>query len=473
MKSNSGNFQSPIEENNSLLVLTTCLISHTLILASENSNLMKENLRITREYEVYRARHPQRVGVKHGKAYELKQLNEKELSDNSTIEQSLDPPKKIGAQRGHQKQIRKKCESFHKTIFVNIDHCPECGLGELSRIQEVRERYVDDIPPQRPITTRYVIERRYCRHCKRMVEGEVTDALPHARIGLNAMFIVVWLKVGLRLTVSAIPQVLKKLCGLTLSEGEVIKICDLISEALGPYYDELIDEVRTAEARYMDETSWREQGKTIWMWAFVVKGVTLYKIAHSKGHEVPLEVLGPDPTGVDIHDRWGAYNILAEKTGNRPQQLCWFHILGDTKEIAQICGEEGKLFHIDMKSIFKKAKDFDHKGTAEDVEKLIKEVASVLNRKFVSMKCKKFARKILKERDKLFVFVTNPEVDGTNNRAERAVRPYVVLRKVSGGTKSPKGTKNLEVLASAIQTCRMNGTDLVEKGRDLLITSDH
>jgi len=63
--------------------------------------------------------------------------------------------------------------------------------------------------PLRPITTRYIIERMYCRHCKRMVEGEVNDALPHARIGLNTMFIVVWLKVGLRLTVSAIPQVLK------------------------------------------------------------------------------------------------------------------------------------------------------------------------------------------------------------------------------------------------------------------------
>ena len=223
----------------------------------------------------------------------------------------------------------------------------------------------------------------------------------------------------------------------------------------------------------MDETSWRENGKTIWMWAFVVKGVTLYRIAHSRGHDVPLEVLGPNPTGVDIHDRWAPYNILAQKTGNRPQQLCWFHILGDTKEIAQICGEEGKLFHTDMKDIFKKANDFNHNGSTEDVEQLVKEVESVLNRNFVSMKCKKFARKILKERDKLFVFVTNPEVDGTNNRAERAVRPNVVLRKVSGGTKSPKGTKNLEVLSSAIQTCRMNGTDLVEIGRDLISTSDH
>jgi len=468
MSKNTDSFQTISDENHSLRVLITCLITHYLLIEIELSKLQAENLRISREYEIYRARHPQRVGVKHGKAYELKQLEKEEI-----VDQSIKTPRKIGAQIGHTKQIRKKCENFDKTVFVNIDHCPDCGSEELSRTQEVREKYVEDIPPQRSFTTRYVIERRYCRNCKRLVEGEVTDALPHARIGLNAMFIVVWLKVGLRLTVSAIPQVLKKICGLTLSEGEVIKICDLISEALGPYYDELISEVRTADARYMDETSWREQGKTIWMWAFVVKGVTLYKIAHSRGHEVPLEVLGPGPNGVDIHDRWAPYNILAQKTGNRPQQLCWFHILGDTKEIAQICGEEGKQFHTDMKCIFKKAKDFNHNGTTEDVEQLIREVEAVLNRNFVSMRCKKFANKILKERDKLFIFVTNPDVDGTNNRAERAVRPNVVLRKVTGGTKSPKGTKNLEVLASAIQTCRMNGTDLVEKGRDLISTSSN
>ena len=205
MSENLGNFQTISDENNSLRALITILITHYLLIEDEFTKLQKENLRISREYEIYRARHPQRVGVKHGKAYELKQLKEED-----TIDQSLMSHKKIGAQIGHQKQIREKNESFDKTIFINIDQCPECGSRELSNIQEVRERYVEDIPPQYPLTTRYLIERRYCRHCKRMIEGEVTGALPHARIGLNTMFIVVWLKVGLRLTVSAIPQVLKK-----------------------------------------------------------------------------------------------------------------------------------------------------------------------------------------------------------------------------------------------------------------------
>ena len=205
MREKEGCFQSISEENNSLRAIITTLITHYFIIESEYSKLQKENQRISREYELYRARHPQRVGVKHGKAYELKQLEEEE-----TLNHSLEPPRKIGAQIGHQKQIRTKNESFDKTIFISIDHCPKCGSRELSNIQEVRERYVEDIPPQHTLITRYMIERRYCRSCNRMIEGEVTDALPHARIGLNTMFIVVWLKVGLRLTVSAIPQVLKK-----------------------------------------------------------------------------------------------------------------------------------------------------------------------------------------------------------------------------------------------------------------------
>ena len=117
------------------------------------------------------------------------------------------------------------------------------------------------------------------------------------------------------------------------------------------------------------------------------------------------------------------------------------YILGDSKEIAQICGDEGKQFHVDMKRILKRSNDYNRRGTTEDAEHFAKEVESVLNLNFASMRLKKFACKIFKERDKLLVFVTNPEGDGTNNRAERAVRPNVVLRKVSRGPNHLWGQK--------------------------------
>lgn len=472
MNQSSSSIQDLIDENRSLKMTISILVACYVILEDKYDQLQKENEIIIQEFEEYRIRHPQHVGVKHGKAYNLK-LDQVDRSEGTDIDTGSKPSKKIGAQPGHKKQVREKPEVFQREVDVDIDECPYCGLDDLSDIQEERYRFIDDIPLQSPITTKYSIKRRYCPHCKKIVEGIVTDALPHARIGLNTMFIVVWMKIGLRLTVSAIPQVLEKMCGLTISEGEVINMCNLIAQALGPYYDELIEEVRNAQARYMDETSWNEQGQRIWMWTFVIKGVTLYKIAQSRGHEVPLEVLGTNPSGVDIHDRFGAYNVLAQKTGNRPQQLCWFHLLGDTKELAEMCGEEGKQIHSSMKTIFQRANEFDHKATESEVQSLVIELESALNKEFSSLRCDKFARKILKQREKLFTFTTNPEVEGTNNKAERAVRPYVVMRKISGGTKSPRGTRNIEVLASAIQTCKLNGTDIVEKGQELILTSRH
>jgi hypothetical protein len=83
-----------------------------------------------------------------------------------------------------------------------------------------------------------------------------------------------------------------------------------------------------------------------------------------------------------------------------------------------------------LKEIFHAAKEFEHSGTQDDVENLCEKLGLVLDRDFSKLKCGKFAKTIFKERDKLFQFVTKPDVDGTNNRAERAIRPNVVYRKI-------------------------------------------
>ena len=284
------------------------------------------------------------------------------------------------------------------------------------------------------------------------------------------MLVVVWLKIGMRLTEEAIPQILEQLCGIRISEGEVSHICTLIAKEFGEYYDQLEVEVREANARYIDETSWRQNGDNLWMWAFVTKGVALYKIAKGRDHTVPLDVLGECPNGIDVHDRFRVYDKLKTLTGNRPQQLCWFHILGDSKELAEIYGNEGVTLHTGLKGIFDEANAFEHSGSQEDVEQLYEKLGYVLEQDFSNSKCKKFARSILKHQDQLFLFVTNPDVDGTNNRAERAIRAHVVYRKISGGTRSPEGTKRYATLGSVLQTLKMNGHNFISKGLEIIQT---
>jgi hypothetical protein len=57
----------------------------------------------------------------------------------------------------------------------------------------------------------------------------------------------------------------------------------------------------------------------------------------------------------------------------------------------------------------------------------------------------------------LFVFVAFPGVPSHNNLAERSVRPLVIARKISGGTRSPKGSSTRMGLASLFGTWMAQG----------------
>lgn len=421
--------------------------------------IRKEKEKIEEEYEEYKARHPETVGVKHGKPYFIKSSTKSAKS------------KKPGARKGHKPYFRPMPKQIDKIRRVPVEVCPECGGTELSeKVQEIRERTYEDIPLCRPIAIRLEIERKYCGTCKRLVEAPVTTVLPGARLSLRVMLVAVWLKIGLRMTEEAIPKLLHRLYGLKISEGEVIHILTQVAKAFGPYYEQLIQDIRNAPARHIDETSWRIDGENVWLWAFVTKGEALYKIASTRGHEVPEEVLGKKHNGVDIHDRFSAYKALAKKSGN-PQQDCWSHIINDTKELAQFYGEEGEHIHQVIKRIYKRAKAYDHKGTDEDIEKLFRDMADELNRPYKSMHCHKFVVNLLKEKDNLFEFVKNPDVDGTNNAVERALRHAVVARKVNGGNRSDRGARIYEVLLSIIQTLHLNGQNLLVHGPQILLTS--
>jgi hypothetical protein len=271
------------------------------------------------------------------------------------------------------------------------------------------------------------------------------------------------------MTEEAIPEVLYRLFGLKICEGEVIHILSQVAKAFGPYYEQLIQDIRNAPVRYIDETTWRINGENVYLWAFVTKWEAVYKIAASRGHEIPLGVLKKH-NGVDVHDRFSAYKTLAMNTKNL-QQDCWTHIINNAEELAKFYGEEGEYIHRVLKKTYESAKAYDHKGTDKDIKKLFQNMKYGLNIPYKSQHCHKFVVNLLKEKDNLFEFVKNPYVDGTNNIAERAIRPPVTARKISGGNRSQNGSKNYEILLSVVQTLHQNGKNLVEYGHEILLTS--
>jgi transposase len=98
-------------------------------------------------------------------------------------------------------------------------------------------------------------------------------------------------------------------------------------------------------------------------------------------------------------------------------------------------------------------------------------MVEMLDRPYQSQYCYRFVVNLLLEKENLFEFVKNPEVDGTNSAAERAIRPSVIARKISGGGRSYAGAKNYEVLLSVVQTLHQNEKNLLDHGSAIVLTS--
>ena len=64
---------------------------------------------------------------------------------------------------------------------------------------------------------------------------------------------------------------------------------------------------------------------------------------------------------------------------------------------------------------------------------------------------------LLNDWEAIFQVLSHPELPLTNNAAERALRHWVILRKLSLGTRTAVGSRVVALLASVIDTCRQRG----------------
>ena len=82
--------------------------------------------------------------------------------------------------------------------------------------------------------------------------------------------------------------------------------------------------------------------------------------------------------------------------------------------------------------------------------------------------CGTLAKRLLRHQDEMFQFVLHPEVSANNNLAERSLRPHVIARKISGGTRSDAGTATRMALASLVSTWLARGLNPYDECLSLL-----
>jgi transposase len=376
--------------------------------------------------------------------------------------------KKPGRKPGHPGSHRQRPTQADEIIEVSLEDCPHCH-GTLEDMHTC-EQYVEEVIPAQTKVICYRTYRGYCPHCQRTVESRHPDQIPHRMIGSRALLTAAQLKHELGVPYRKTASVMKRLCGLSITPGALVQQMSDLAGWLKPEYEAIQSAIRQSSSVNVDETGWRLDGKSCWLWAFTNDSFTIYAVNPSRGHQVVLQQLGEDYAGTVISDFYTAYNPLPYR-----QQKCLVHLLRELSKCAPGNTEEYAAFHKKLTRLLRdslrlkqRVSDLPQDVFDRRLKRIHHRLAELAGATYETHDCQRLAKRLSKHAHQLFTFLEQMDVESDNNRAERAIRPAVVTRKISGGNRSPKGTEALGIITSVIQTCKQQDRDFVEVGLDVI-----
>ena len=371
--------------------------------------------------------------------------------------------KSPGREAGHEGAHRAPPSHIDQTRTHRAAHCPDCG-GALRRCAQRRSRYIEDIPPDlQPVVTEHVIHRDWCAHCRKHVEPVVPDALPGATIGHRTLVLSAWLHYGLGNTLSQIVEVFNHHLRMKLTPGGMIAMWHRLAERLYPWYEQIQREALRGAVLHADETGWRVNGKTHWLWCFSGPELTYYMIDRSRGQPALMKFFAETFDGTLVSDFWGAYNAV--RCGQR--QMCLVHLLRDLENVEHYKKADGdwpefaatlRRLLRDAIRLWKREKVPDHEHASKRA-RLTRRLDALIDGGWQHPDARRLIKRLRRHRDDLFTFLDVPgkEVPFENNHAERAIRPAVILRKNSYANRSDRGARTQAVLMSIHRTLKQRG----------------
>lgn len=363
-------------------------------------------------------------------------------------------------------------------------HCPHCGQGGCFTDRQPLVQYIEEIPTVRPKVTRLVTWEALCTQCRKPVRSthplqvSLASGAAGVHLGARAQAVVVELNKTHHLTVRKSCHILHDLFGLSLSPGGLIKTTHRLAKRLQPQYEQLALQLRRSSVVHADETSWWVGGPGWWLWVFCRADITFYLVIKNRGRAVVNAIL--DEPVIDVESAIVSQNspwaqlpqskpyggvlvsdCLAIYDDSTPhQQKCYSHHLKAVKEAIQQHPHQGEGFLLEVRALLKAALTLKKCQAALTAECYAQERSALEARADQLLATpraepheQRVHNRLSKQRDHLFTFLHHPEVDATNNLAERQLRPAVIARKLSCGNKTDAGAVTWQVLNSLAATC--------------------
>jgi transposase len=411
----------------------------------------------------------------------ISELEAKKTPPPPFVKANVPPrPAKPRRKRAPQYNQARRCEEPSVVVEHPITTCPDCG-SRLGGVHMGRSRQVIDLPPPPAVVvTEHQVQRGWCSACARWQDAPVDlsgQTLGQGRLGVGIASLVAHLRTSLRVPLRSIQRYLADLHGLRVSVGELVELLHRIAAHGSPAVQQIRETARQRPVVHADETGWREAGHNGYAWMLATPAGERYvERDPSRAGAVANRLLGDNVTGVLVTDFYAGYN---DTPGGRHQR-CWVHLLRDAHLLGEahaaerrLVGLETRLWVAALQAVGQRVRQLVSHPPPDPPQRQRQVLLALqaLGEQFLQVPdhpCRALAWRLWHFQDELLTGLTQSGVPPDNHLAERAIRPLVIARKISGGTRSPRGSQTRMQLYSLAATWTAQGQNPLTEFRRLL-----
>jgi len=353
--------------------------------------------------------------------------------------------------------------------------CPACAGVVIET--SVTTQYHEDLPPVRPLVRAFQIHIGACEQCGQRVQGrhplQTSDAVgaAAAQLGPQAVVTAAHLHKEGGLPLAKIAQFYQQHFGLTVTPGGLVHALHRAARQAAPTYTALLDTVRQSAVVTPDETGWRVGAELQWLWVAVTPSTTVYAIQPGRGFDEAAALLSADFAGTLVRDGWAPYRQFDRAA----HQTCLQHLLRRARELQ--ADHPRALLPYQVHDVLQQAlalRDRHAAGTVSDHGRAVARghletrLSTILDQRSTVPAVRRFVAHLDREWPALFSFLHDHTVEATNWRAEQALRPAVVNRKVCGGNRTWVAAQTQQILMTVFRTSRQRALDPLRIVGDLL-----
>jgi transposase len=414
-------------------------------------------------------------------------------STNSSVPPSanpLDAPKPVskkkskrrrGGQPGHPPHLKQllPLERVDEVVIFRPTQCGHCHADlpasptaadpEPTRFQTI------EVPPIVSVVTEYQGQACTCPACGEVTRAVIPQDIRAHSVGPRLTAILSYFSGCHGMSKRGVEEVAEAVFTAPVALGTVANLEQEVRAALAAPHQEALENVRAANVKNADETSWKLAGDLCWLWAAATTTAVAFVIHGTRGALGLTALLGVEIQGIICSDRWGPYNRVPESR----RQICWAHLKRDFKKVVDRGGKGEGIGQAGLRVVERtftawhayKEGEITREGLKERLAPVMARMNAVLVKgcKGDDPTVATFCGNLLELEQAMWTFAREEGVEPTNNHIERLLRRAVLWRKRSFGCQSEKGCRFVERILTVVQTRRLQGESVLEYLHDAVV----